>query len=87
MEEGARSLLRFLSGLTFLTGGIVAYAASLSFDTTFLLPFARELHLYRRRDLVPEIKHEESLGLGALHFISFLTGLALLLCVRLVLGH
>jgi len=87
-KKGRALFYNFLSGLTFLAGGIVAYAASLSFDTTFLLPFAAGNFIYiAAADLVPEIKHEESLGLGALHFISFLIGLGLLLGVRLVLGH
>jgi hypothetical protein len=38
-------------------------------------------------DPVPEIKHDESLRLSALHFISFLIGLGLLLGVRLVLDN
>jgi zinc and cadmium transporter len=35
-------------------------------------------------DLIPEIKHEESARLNVIHFLSFLTGMALLLAIRLV---
>ncbi len=81
-------LFNFLSALTFLAGGLVAYAASLTFDTSFLLPFAAGNFIYiAAADLIPEIKNEGSLPVAALHFLSFLAGLGLLLGVRLVFGH
>jgi zinc and cadmium transporter len=87
-KKGRALFYNFLSALTFLAGGFVAYAASLSFDTAFLLPFAAGNFIYiAAADLVPEVKHEASLRLGALHFVSFLTGLGLLLGVRLVFAH
>jgi zinc and cadmium transporter len=87
-KKGRALFYNFLSALTFLAGGIIAYAASQSFDTTFLLPFAAGNFIYiAAADLVPEVKHEESLRIGAIHFVSFLTGLALMLCVRLAFGR
>lgn len=77
-----------LSALTFLVGGIVAYAASFTFDVTFLLPFAAGNFIYiAAADLIPEIKHEDNPTLNVLHFCSFLSGIALLLIVRLVFEH
>jgi zinc and cadmium transporter len=81
--KGRALLYNFLSALTFLAGGLVTYAASLTFDVTFLLPFAAGNFIYiAASDLIPEVKHEESLARGAVHFISFLMGLVLLLGVR-----
>lgn len=78
-------LYNFLSALTFLVGGIVAYTASLTIDVTFLLPFAAGNFIYiAATDLIPEIKHEGSARLNLIHFFSFLAGLALLLVVRFV---
>jgi zinc and cadmium transporter len=85
-KKGPALLYNFLSALTFLVGGIVAYGASFTFDVTFLLPFAAGNFIYiAAADLVPEIKHEENAGLNVVHFLSFLTGLVLLLVVRFVL--
>jgi len=85
----SRALLyNFLSALTFLIGGVIAYSFSLVFDVAFLLPFAAGNFIYiAASDLIPEVKHEENLKLAAMHFVSFLAGLALLLAVRLAFEH
>jgi len=84
-KKGRALLYNFLSALTFLVGGIVAYGASFTFDVTFLLPFAAGNFIYiAAADLIPEIKHEESAALNVIHFLSFLVGIALLLVVRFV---
>ncbi len=81
-------LYNFLSALTFLIGGIVAYGASLTIDVTFLLPFAAGNFIYiAAADLIPEIKHEENASLNVIHFFSFLMGIALLLLVKLLFEH
>ena len=73
----------FLSAITFLVGGLVAYAASFALDVSFLVPFAAGNFIYiAAADLIPEIKREDSLALNVLHFISFLAGLGLLLATR-----
>jgi len=87
-KKGRALLYNFLSALTFLVGGLVAYGASFNFDVTFLLPFAAGNFIYiAAADLIPEIKHEESARLNVVHFLSFLTGIALLLAVRFVFEH
>lgn len=84
-RKGSALLYNFLSALTFLVGGIVAYSASFTFDVTFLLPFAAGNFIYiAAADLIPEIKHEESARLNVVHFLAFLTGIVLLLAVRYV---
>lgn len=78
----------FLSALTFLVGGLVAYGASFAFDVTFLVPLAAGNFIYiAAADLIPEIKREDTLKLNVLHFLSFLVGLALLLGTRFVFEH
>jgi zinc and cadmium transporter len=84
-KKGKALLYNLLSALTFLVGGIVAYAASFTFDVTFLLPFAAGNFIYiAAADLIPEIKHEDNPTLNAIHFCSFLVGILLLLAVRFV---
>jgi zinc and cadmium transporter len=87
-KKGSALLYNFLSALTFLFGGLIAYGASLTTDVTFLLPFAAGNFIYiAAADLIPEIKHEESIHLNVVHFLSFVTGMALLLGVRFAFGH
>lgn len=73
----------FASALTFPLGAVVAWAASASVDTTFLVPFAAGNFLYiAAADLLPELQRERGgLGWGAL--AALLLGLGLLLGVRL----
>jgi zinc and cadmium transporter len=76
-------LMNFLSGLTFLMGGLAAHATSRIFDVSFLLPFAAGNFIYiAAADLIPEIKQNRHFLKNALHFGSFAAGLALLLAVR-----
>ncbi|MGB7948064.1 MAG: ZIP family metal transporter, partial [Candidatus Binatia bacterium] len=78
-------LYNFLSALTFLLGGLVAYGVSHAIDVTFLLPFAAGTFIYiAAADLIPEIKHGESARLNVVHFLSFMFGAVLLLMVRIV---
>jgi zinc and cadmium transporter len=77
-------LFNFLSALTFLAGGLAAYAGSRAFNVSFLLPFAAGNFIYiAAADLIPEVKHHTSLAHNVLHFAAFSAGLALLLLVRL----
>jgi zinc and cadmium transporter len=74
----------FVSALTFLLGGLVAYAASATIDVVFLVPFAAGNFLYiGAADLIPEIKKSHDMKTNAVHFIAFTIGLALLLLIRL----
>jgi len=77
-------LFNFLSALTFLVGGLVAYAVSLQIDVSFLVPFAAGNFLYiAAADLIPEIKSHEKWSKNVVHFVAFLAGVLLLLLVRL----
>jgi len=74
----------FLSALTIVVGGVLAWGLGQGLDVLFLLPFAAGNFVYiAASDLIPEIKHagdaRERLG----HFVAFLLGILLLLGVRL----
>lgn len=79
-SRGHALLANVLSGSTFLMGGLVAYAASRSFDVAFLLPFAAGNFLYiAAADLVPETNRPRgTVGASAATLGAFLLGLALL---------
>lgn len=80
--------LNLISGLTFLLGGLVAYAASLRLDVTWLVPLAAGNFLYiGASDLVPEVNKGHSFGANLLHFLVFSLGLGLLLALAALGGH
>jgi zinc and cadmium transporter len=77
-------IFNFLSGLTFLIGGLVAYGLSLQANIAWLIPFAAGNFIYiGAADLVPEVhKHGSSdMKTNLVHLFSFVLGLALLLLV------
>jgi zinc and cadmium transporter len=86
-KKGQALLFNFLSGLTFLAGGVVAYGAAQRIDVTFLVPLAAGNFIYiGASDLIPEVKGHEKLSASAIHFAAFLLGLVLLLGVKFI-GH
>ncbi|HUE96571.1 MAG TPA: ZIP family metal transporter [Longimicrobiaceae bacterium] len=81
-------LFNLLSGLTFLVGGLVAYAASLQFDVRWLVPLAAGNFLYiGASDLVPEVNKAHSLKSNLLHFVLFASGLGMLFAIGIVGSH
>jgi zinc and cadmium transporter len=79
-------LLNVASGLTFLVGGLVAYAASTQVEVRFLVPFAAGNFLYiGASDLVPEVNKHRDFGTNVLHFTAFVAGIALLWGIRVAL--
>lgn len=82
----AALLLNFLSGLTFLVGGLVAWAVSTRVDVAFLVPFAAGNFVYiAASDLVPEVKTDHGAGENLLHFAAFAIGAGLLYVTALLL--
>jgi zinc and cadmium transporter len=80
-------LFNFLSGVTFLLGALVTYAASRTIDTGFLVPFAAGNFFYiGASDLVPEVNKHRSVGSSIAHFVAFIAGLALLWGMRIAVG-
>ncbi len=80
-------LMNLASGLLFLLGGLVAYAASSRFDVGFLVPFAAGNFLYiGAADLVPEVNKHRDARDNLIHFCAFGLGIALLWGIRIGLG-
>jgi zinc and cadmium transporter len=87
-EKRTALLFNVLSGLTFLVGGLLAYAASLHFDVRWLVPLAAGNFLYiGASDLVPEVNKAHNVRTNLLHFVVFATGLGLLFAIARIAGH
>ena len=86
-KKGQALLFNLLSGLTFLVGNLVAYAASATIDVTALVPFAAGNFIYiGASDLVPEVNKHHRVSVNLVNFSSFAAGLALLWAIRLAVG-
>jgi zinc and cadmium transporter len=86
-KKGTALLFNLVSGLTFLLGGMVAYAASARIDVGFLVPFAAGNFIYiGASDLVPEVNKHRDASANAIHFGSFVAGIALLWLIRAALS-
>lgn len=82
--KGKALLFNVLSGLTFLLGGLLAYAASFHLDVDFLVPFAAGNFIYiGASDLVPEVNRHRSARANAIHFGSFVLGIAFVAALAL----
>jgi len=83
----ARALfLNFLSAIFAIFGGITGFLLSekIGESIVFLLPFAAGTFIYiASSDLLPEIKHKESLKKSLVHFFVFLLGIVLMLLIKL----
>jgi zinc and cadmium transporter len=76
-------LFNLLSALTFLLGGLVAYAAAGRLDVAFLVPFAAGNFLdIGASDLIPQVNRHRSAAGSAGHFAAFMLGLGLLWALR-----
>jgi zinc and cadmium transporter len=72
-------LFNFLSGLTMVIGGLVAYFFAKEIDVTYLLPFAAGNFIYiAASDLIPEVKHRDNIKQNLIHFITFILGILLM---------
>ena len=84
-SKGRALLFNVLSGLTFLLGGLLAYALSFRMDVSWLIPFAAGNFLYiGASDLVPEVNKHLSIKANAIHFLAFALGVILLLATTTV---
>jgi zinc and cadmium transporter len=73
-----------LSSLTFLIGGLIAYAASFRLDVSFLVPFAAGNFIYiGAADLIPEVKAHPEVKSSIIHFAAFAGGVLLMLLARI----
>jgi zinc and cadmium transporter len=86
-SRGRALAFNLLSSVTFLVGGVTAWAVSARFDTSWLLGFAAGNFLYiGASDLVPEVNRQRELRTGALHFVAFTAGAGLLVALKVLLG-
>jgi zinc and cadmium transporter len=82
-KKGTALLLNLASGLTFLAGGLVAWAASTRIDVDFLVPLAAGNFIYiAASDLVPEVNKHFGARTDVLHFTAFVAGITLLWTLR-----
>jgi len=82
-KSGKALLFNFISSLTFLAGGLIAYFVSKDFDVSVLLPFAAGTFIYIAAvDLIPEIKSDTKLKSKISFFIAFVLGLILMYLIR-----
>ncbi len=80
-------LCNLLSGLTFLVGGLLAYAAAGRSEILCLVPFAAGSFIYiGASDLIPQVNRHDSAVGNAVHFGAFVGGVLLLWVLRFV-GH
>jgi zinc and cadmium transporter len=80
-------LVNFLSALTIVPGGLVAYALGGAFDTTILMALAAGNFIYiASSDLIPEVKHEIVLRTKLLHVVAFGAGVGLIPLSRALIG-
>lgn len=76
-------LFNFLSALTIVPGALLVYFFSGQINVMYLLPFAAGNFIYiAASDLIPEIKHSESIKGGLGKFILFLVGVGIIVLAR-----
>lgn len=79
-------ILNYVSATMVIFGGIIGYLlyAWIGTSVVFLLPFAAGNFIYIAcTDLIPEIRFKESLKKSLVRFCVFLTGMGLMLAVKL----
>ncbi len=78
-SKGGALLFNLLSGLTFLIGGLLAYALSHTINVAYLIPLAAGNFLYiAAADLVPEINRHPRFGHNVANLLMFLVGAGLM---------
>ena len=86
-EKSKALIFNVLSALTFLLGGLVAYAAAFTIDVSFLIPFAAGNFIYiGASDLIPEIKEHKNLSANIQNFLAFTLGILLMLLIKVMLN-
>ena len=81
-------LFNFLSGMTFIVGGLCAYLVSIKVNVVYFLPFTAGNFLYLATvDLVPEINKSDKLSKNIIHFLSMVAGIVLLYVFHELFEH
>ena len=78
-EKKKALFFNFLSGLSMILGGVLAFVFTEGLDLLFLLPFAAGNFIYiAASDLIPEFKSCEHAKKNAYHFAAFMLGIILM---------
>lgn len=78
-KKGCALLFNFISGLTFLVGGIISYYLSYMLNISFLVALAAGSFIYiAASDLVPEVNKQDHSKSGMLNFVFFMIGVVML---------
>ncbi|MFD1686253.1 ZIP family metal transporter [Halobellus litoreus] len=88
-ERRRALVLNYLTQSTVVLGGVTGFFLGdlITGVPAVLLPFAAGNFIYiASSDLIPEIKQEEDLLRSSLHFLVFLTGIALMFGIRVLRG-
>ncbi len=84
----ARALFfNYITAVAAIAGGVIGYFASsiMQDSIVYLLPFAAGNFIYiAAADLIPEIKHAESMRRAIIHFVAFLAGIGIMLAARFI---
>ena len=79
--------LNFFSAITIILGGILGFffLGRMGGQTLFLLPFAAGGFIYiAASDLIPQIKEGWDIRKSAIHFLIFLTGIIIMVLMKLL---
>ena len=77
----------YISAIMAIAGGLIGYFASsiMQDSIAYLLPFAAGNFIYiAAADLIPEIKHPETLRRSIIHFCVFLLGIGVMLAMKYI---
>ncbi|AGH44354.1 zinc transporter [Paraglaciecola psychrophila 170] len=83
-SKGSALLFNFLSGLTFLFGGVITYILSFQLDVSWLIPFAAGNFIYiGASDLIPKMSKDTDINLKsrAMTVVAFTSGIYLMILV------
>jgi zinc and cadmium transporter len=83
-SKGSALLFNFLSGLTFLFGGVITYLLSFQLDVSWLIPFAAGNFIYiGASDLIPKMSKDTDINLKsrAMTVVAFTSGIYLMILV------
>jgi len=76
--------LNFVIGLIAIFGGVFGFFLAGKISLVYLLPFAAGSFIYiAASDLIPEIKHKESLKVSLIHFTFFIFGILIMYLLKI----
>jgi len=78
-SRGRALIFNFISGLTMIVGGVLAFVLARQVNVLWLLPFSAGNFIYiAASDLIPELKNCDIIKRNLLHLFSFIIGIFLM---------